>query len=507
MTVTISSSPWSAGSAPVAESTEGRAARVVRCGGVALTAAFVATLLALRLHAGSALWLDEAQSVDIARLPVAAMFEALRQDGAPPVYYLLLHGWIDVVGTGAGAVRALSTVFSLAALPLVYVLGRRLGGRSAAWSCPVVLVASPFAVRYATECRMYSLVILMVLAGAWALLRAAERPTPVRLAVVAAASGLLSLTHYWTLFLLAAVEAGLVVSSLRNGGRPGVRRLALAVPAGGLVFVPWLPSFVDQVRHTGTPWSSAPTWRDLGLTATGWVGSGWWGVALGTVVTALLGSSLVRRPGRVLVLAGVGALLAGLVISRLQGSGYVVRYSAPALTPLLLAAGIGAARLRPVRRSVALALVSGLAVASLCSSGMLARRTQAGDTAALIRSSATAGAVVVFCPDQLGPAVALLLPADVATTTYPTGASASRVDWVDYAARNAAADPAAFAAEVAQTATGPVFLVRADGYLTYGTQCQALDRDLAADLGSRTVLQTAAGQGETEWLLRYGGDG
>ena len=36
-----------------------------------------------RLHSGSALWLDEALSVNIARLPAPDLFAALRHDGSP----------------------------------------------------------------------------------------------------------------------------------------------------------------------------------------------------------------------------------------------------------------------------------------------------------------------------------------------------------------------------------------------------------------------------------------
>ena len=76
----------------------------------------------------SPLWLDEALSVNIARLPVGDLLEALRHDGHPPLYYLLLHYWMEVVGEGDVAVRALSGIFAVASLPLAWVAGRRLAG-------------------------------------------------------------------------------------------------------------------------------------------------------------------------------------------------------------------------------------------------------------------------------------------------------------------------------------------------------------------------------------------
>ena len=58
----------------------------------------VAVGVALRFLTSSHLWLDEALTVNIARLPLSRIPDALRHDGSPPLYYLLLHGWIAVFG-------------------------------------------------------------------------------------------------------------------------------------------------------------------------------------------------------------------------------------------------------------------------------------------------------------------------------------------------------------------------------------------------------------------------
>ena len=67
-----------------------------------------------------------------------------------------------VFGTSDAVVRSLSGLFSLAALPLAFTIGRRRGGRLLAWIAVGVLAMAPFALRYATETRMYSMVILLV---------------------------------------------------------------------------------------------------------------------------------------------------------------------------------------------------------------------------------------------------------------------------------------------------------------------------------------------------------
>src|SRR3954471_20661140 len=64
----------------------------------------------LRFVCQSDLWADEVLSVNIAKLPLDRIPHALRHDGAPPLYYLLLHVWMRVFGSGTTAVLALSGV-------------------------------------------------------------------------------------------------------------------------------------------------------------------------------------------------------------------------------------------------------------------------------------------------------------------------------------------------------------------------------------------------------------
>ena len=99
----------------------------------------VAAGLLLRFWTRSGLWLDEALTVNIARLPLHAIPGALKHDGAPPLYYYLLHFWMALFGQSNDAVRALSGLIAVATLPVAWLCGRRLGGRAVAWTMLVLL--------------------------------------------------------------------------------------------------------------------------------------------------------------------------------------------------------------------------------------------------------------------------------------------------------------------------------------------------------------------------------
>ena len=175
--------------------------------------------IVLRFATRSDLWLDEALSVNISRLPYGDIPEWLRHDGAPPLYYFMLHAWTDVFGTTDFAVRSLSGVLSVATFVPMWFAGRRIAGRAGAWIAVAILAASPFAIGFGSETRMYSLVMLLVTIGYLAVRRLLERPSLGRQAVVALITGLLLYTHYWSFYLIAVVSGAVDLAGVAGLGR------------------------------------------------------------------------------------------------------------------------------------------------------------------------------------------------------------------------------------------------------------------------------------------------
>lgn len=477
----------------------------------------------VRLYSPSELWLDEALSVNIARLDVPDLLDALRRDGSPPLYYLILHGWMEMFGQSNLAVRVPSTLFSIATLPVVWLIGRRLGGPRTAWAAVMLLAVTPFAVRYATEARMYALVQLLTAVGLLLVLRALEQSSVRRLLPVSLVSGALALTHYWALFLLAATGLLLLLLSRRGSRHSGARRVLAALTAGGLLFLPWLGDFLFQVRHTGTPWAASPSFDDLYDTVHTWAGGN--GIAA-TVLTLMLlaltvlalaghrpasgrgvlvGPPVHRVPLALLAVSG-GTLLLGLIAGMVVGAGYAVRYSSVALIPAVLLAVLGLDALsRRLRRGVLSAVVVAGLIGCL---GMpfSESRTQAGITAARITAALQPGDLIVYCPDQLGPAVSRLLPAEADQVTYPLLTGPELINWVDYAERNARASAPAIGAQLSERTTGAIFVVWAEDYRTYSQQCEELNatlRNLRG--GGNTLLRRDSDFGESQRVDRYPG--
>lgn len=468
----------------------------------------VAFGLALRFWTHSALWLDEALTVDIARLPLREIPSHLRRTGAPPLFYVLLHFWTGAFGTGNVAVRSLSGLFSVATLPVAWVAARRFASRTVAWVLVVVLASAPFAVYYATEARMYALVMLLTACGIVAMQRAMERPRAGNLAAVAVVTAALLYTQYWSVYLMGSIGLWLLYAAWRGPRRRHARWALLALAVGCLAFVPWLPTFLFQAAHTGTPWAKPANFGAIIDAVTGFadnqatlstVGSNQ-GRLLAILYFLLAGlavfgvardrfhidldvrtRSRARFPAFVVVVTLAAAITGGIA----TGSAFSPRYAAVVFVPLLLLVAFGTVTFSDARLRFAVVAVL-VAAGFACSvENIWTQRTQAPAVAAALAAHARPGDVVAFCPDQLGPAVYRLVPAGrYQMVTYPRGTSPAFVDWVDYDHVAETSHPAAFAARLeAMAGAHDIWLVSAPGYQGFGTKCQQLESDLTATPG------------------------
>jgi uncharacterized membrane protein len=483
--------------------------RVVVAVGIAMVVVFG---IVLRFRTTSSLWLDEALTVDISRLPLHKIPAALKRDGAPPAYYVLLHFWMRLFGDSDAATRSLSGVLSVITLPVAWLAARRLAGRTAAWVVVVLLASAPFAVYYATEARMYSLVILLTACGMLALHKVLEAPKPGNLVALAAVAAGLLYSQYWSLYLVVVVGlwlAGCLWTTARRQGvrtvlhTPGFAALA-AVGAGCLAFVPWLPTFFYQSVHTGTPWAKPANFSAVITAVTGFTDNQ---ASLFNVVTnqgrflalvyvtmaalALFGVARTRHiidldlhtvpRSRGLSIVIVGTLFSAIAGGLLSGSAFSSRYAAVVFLPLLVLVALGTTRLLSPRVRLAVVALAVLAGAVAGVQNITTQRTQAPNITAVINASAKPGDVVAYCPDQLGPSVYRLInhAGQYSMFTFPRRSAPQFVDWVDYLDAVNAGTPSSFASFLLHQAGGHhIWLVWQTGYQGYGAKCSQIAADL-----------------------------
>jgi hypothetical protein len=468
--------------------------------------------LVARFFVPSALWLDEALSVNISKLPLGSIGGALRHDGHPPLYYFVLHGWMSIFGSGDHAVRAMSAVISLAALPLAYRGGRRIAGPRLGWMTVIVLSLSPFFLRYGSETRMYSLLIVLVLAGYLIVLNALETSGWGWYAGVVVVTPLLLWTHYWSMWLLLPVGLLLLIRVIRRWradhtlDRAAVGVL-VAMFIGSMFFVPWVPTMLYQLHHTGTPW--AKPFRPSGmivLALTDFSGGPFSEpqvLMLLTVVLMAIGifgrgvddwdielDLRTRREARIPAAVLGSTIAVAALIGLTTHSTFASRYGSVFFPFFILLVALGLDHVNgKVTRNVTLVV---FVVLSMVGLGVVFTdaRSQARVVADAIAAQHQPNAIVVTCPDQLGPSLSRAVDGRWPVLTYPRFGAPQRVDWVDYAERNSHNDPKAFAAALLERAGDrPIYTVMNNGYRTLGNQCAQVVGALSAARPTRLIVQ------------------
>ncbi|MBN2149099.1 MAG: glycosyltransferase family 39 protein, partial [Anaerolineales bacterium] len=240
-----------------------------------------------RLGAESA-WIDEAYSIVLARHSLVDLIRGTVADQHPPLYYLLLKGWLEIANitglsslfpmgeSGAaqpvGAIvvyaRLLSVLIGVVHVGQVLALGRKLGGEWLGLGAGLLVALSPLHVYYSQEVRQYILLAALTTAATaelWKCLQGGGRWW-----LYALFAALALYTQYFAVFIFIAHALILFWYGLRRaafgskfGGEITTRKLLLgwlgAMLGVGLAFLPWLRIAIVQTLYHTMAWIDEPT--------------------------------------------------------------------------------------------------------------------------------------------------------------------------------------------------------------------------------------------------------
>jgi 4-amino-4-deoxy-L-arabinose transferase-like glycosyltransferase len=229
----------------------------------ALLLAITILALGLRLYRldNQSLWYDEGFSVYLAGMDVGEITARTAADIQPPLYYYLLHGWIQLFGDSEWALRALSVLFGVLTVPLIYGVARLLfRSRLAGLLAALFAAVSPLHVWYGQEVRMYTLLTFLCLLSSFFLLLAVREKRrwaiPILWAAYTAANVAALYTHYFALFVLAFQAVYILAVLVVQGFRP--LQLLLGSLASGLatvlLYLPWLPHLFTRYGADASYW-------------------------------------------------------------------------------------------------------------------------------------------------------------------------------------------------------------------------------------------------------------
>jgi uncharacterized membrane protein len=108
------------------------------------------------------LWRDEASSVLISQKPIQEMLPLIVKDAHLPLYFLILHFWIQLFGSGELSVRSLPFIFHILLVITVFFLAKKILRKNVmAFLVSLAVFLNPFLLTFAFEARMYSLLAFL----------------------------------------------------------------------------------------------------------------------------------------------------------------------------------------------------------------------------------------------------------------------------------------------------------------------------------------------------------
>jgi uncharacterized membrane protein len=277
-------------------------------------------LLRLPRWLWGSVWYDEFLTIRTIRLSWQQLFTGdYPKELHPPLYFLLLKSWTTLFGLTDGAMRSLSVLLSVAGMIVLFLLVRQLVDRRVALGAILLFAVHPAYIHYATEIRMYALLILCSLGAflAWTYYSTSAVPKGRHLITLAAAVVAALYTHYFG--VLVALGIGLFSVARLVVERERRQLMALAALAVTIVlYMPWAYSTLwAQSQAYQSTYTIAPdkllTWRVFpalfsASTEVSFARIG--GVGALSLLTVLVGVAMLARSGRRLLALVLTLLLA-----------------------------------------------------------------------------------------------------------------------------------------------------------------------------------------------------
>lgn len=200
------------------------------------------------------IWRDEAFSYLLAKNSFIDIIFLTVKDFNPPLYYFLLHIWMNLFGTSEIAMRSLSLFFYVIGVFCIYELFKVILNKSHKQAALLTFLCAinPIVLYYAFETRMYSMLFCLAMASTFYYFKKDWRNYSI-IAVI----GLY--THYFMALVLFVQFMHLLIPLLKT--KPSIKKIWDEIKQYiyiGLIFLPWVLFFLFQNEAAGSQYWIIP---------------------------------------------------------------------------------------------------------------------------------------------------------------------------------------------------------------------------------------------------------
>ena len=192
------------------------------------------------------IWLDEAFSIVRAKFDLSQIL--FRPENSPPLYYIILHGWINLFGDSEFSVRFPSVLFGSLSILMMYKVGNQIFNKDVGVLSSLLLGVSVFHIRYSQEARTYSLSVFLTLLSMYFFIKLLRNTSYKGLFSYIIFSALLIYSHIYGLFIIISQNIYIIILFLfsEETFEFNLKRWILTQILLIILFIPWASIFVTQ---------------------------------------------------------------------------------------------------------------------------------------------------------------------------------------------------------------------------------------------------------------------
>ncbi|MDX1349304.1 MAG: glycosyltransferase family 39 protein [Putridiphycobacter sp.] len=206
--------------------------------------------------------LDEPFSIFYAQQEIGEFIPFLNSGNNSPLYFIMLHFWIDLFGISATAVRSLSLIFSLITLFILFRISRKVLSLELSSLVSLLFIFSSFFHYHSMEARMYmlfSLFFLLIINEVFEIVFGSRR----NLFFLVTFNVLLFYCHYLSLFVFASEI--IVLAYFYKSIRTKFKKIGLAAILTIVLIAPGLMILYNRIANAqpGESWVPEPEYSEL----------------------------------------------------------------------------------------------------------------------------------------------------------------------------------------------------------------------------------------------------
>lgn len=160
------------------------------------------------IASNQSLWLDEAISANVAKMPIGEILKSFSiHDFHPPLYYWFLNIWTNIFGSRVVFLRLSSILFSLVTIYFIYLIGKKIKDQKTGFLAALILATNPLFVYFSQELRMYSMATMWLIIGFYYFIKIRSAKLTINIKDLVMFNLMMALafgTFYGSIFLIAS---------------------------------------------------------------------------------------------------------------------------------------------------------------------------------------------------------------------------------------------------------------------------------------------------------------